>query len=155
MTRYSRFLVSVLAVAIAVAVSAVHATAGSMSRAHKARIKREERRVVHVAREQLGVRYVWGGESRRGFDCSGLVRYVYRRIGISLPHSTFAQFYRGRAVARRRLRPGDLLFFDGRAHVGVYIGHGKLVHAPHSGTRVQVAGIGSLGSLSGARRLIR
>jgi cell wall-associated NlpC family hydrolase len=124
-------------------------------KARHARVVRRERRVVRVAVKQLGVPYVWGGESRSGFDCSGLVRYVYRRVGISLPHYTVSQFERGSPVALRHLKPGDLLFFYGLGHVGLYIGHGLLVHAPHSGTRVSVARLASYaGRVSGARRLI-
>ena len=125
------------------------------AKARHARVVRRERRVVNVAWKQLGVPYVWGGESRAGFDCSGLVRYVYRRVGISLPHYTVSQFQRGTPVALRHLKPGDLLFFYGLGHVGLYIGHGLLVHAPHAGTRVTVARLASYaGRVSGARRLI-
>ena len=125
-------------------------------RVKHARVLRQEHRIVRVAVKQLGVPYLWGGESRSGFDCSGLVRYVYRRIGISLPHYTVSQFLHGRRVPRGRLKPGDLVFFSGLAHVGLYIGHGLLVHAPHTGSRVRVARLASFGgSWSGARRLIR
>jgi cell wall-associated NlpC family hydrolase len=113
-------------------------------------------RAAAYARSLLGVRYSYGGSSRRtGFDCSGLVRYVYGHFGVSLPHSSFAQFGDGRRVSRGALRTGDLVFFDGAGHVGLYVGGGRFIHAPHSGTVVQVSSLsGWYGrSYDGARRL--
>jgi cell wall-associated NlpC family hydrolase len=96
------------------------------------------KQVVRYTRRFLGVRYSWGGISpRTGFDCSGLVVFVYRHFGISLPHYTVSQLSRGRHVPRRRLLPGDLLFF-GLGHVGLYAGHGRFIHAPHTGARVRI-----------------
>ena len=96
------------------------------------------KQVVRYARRFLGIRYSWGGISpRTGFDCSGLVSFVYRHFGVSLPHYTGGQLYRGRHVPRHRLRPGDLLFF-GLGHVGLYVGHGRFIHAPHTGARVRI-----------------
>jgi len=114
------------------------------------------RRVVDYAERFRGVRYAWGGSSPRyGFDCSGFVRYVYAHFGISLAHSSFAQFDRGRHVSRRGLRAGDLVFFDGLGHVGIYIGNGRFIHAPHSGSSVRIEQLGGWYSsrFSGARRL--
>jgi cell wall-associated NlpC family hydrolase len=114
------------------------------------------KRVVGFARHLIGVRYVYGGSSpRSGFDCSGLVRYVYGHFGVTLPHSSYAQFGRGRRISRSSLRPGDLVFFDGLGHVGMYVGNGRFIHAPHSGTRVRVETLaGWYGSrFTGARRL--
>jgi len=114
------------------------------------------KRVVGFARHLIGVRYVYGGSSpRSGFDCSGLVRYVYGHFGVTLPHSSFAQFGLGRRISRSSLRPGDLVFFDGLGHVGMYIGNGRFIHAPHSGTRVRIETLaGWYGTrFSGARRL--
>jgi cell wall-associated NlpC family hydrolase len=122
-----------------------------------ARAAHERTSVVRYARRFLGVRYTWGGTSpASGFDCSGFTRYVFAHFGVSLPHYTFAQFDRGRAVSRRSLRPGDLVFFDGVGHVGLYIGSGRFIHAPHSGSRVSVARLagGYAASFAGARRLI-
>ncbi len=100
-------------------------------------------RAVHVAEGYLGVPYVWGGESPSGFDCSGLVQYVYGRIGVQLPRTSYEQFNEGVHIARGDLRPGDLVFFDGAGHVGIYAGHDRFIHAPHTGTSVQ------FGTLSG------
>ena len=97
-------------------------------------------RIVHFARHLLGVPYRWGGSSpAAGFDCSGFVRYVYGRFGISLPHSSFADLVLGRRVSRSQLRPGDLVFFDGAGHVGIYVGDGRFIHAPHTGTVVSIS----------------
>jgi cell wall-associated NlpC family hydrolase len=114
------------------------------------------RRVVAYARDFLGVHYRWGGTSpRTGFDCSGFVRFVYGHFGVMLPHSSFADLWRGSHVARRNLRPGDLVFFAGGGHVGIYVGGGRFIDAPHSGTVVRISSMhGWYGSsYSGARRL--
>jgi cell wall-associated NlpC family hydrolase len=112
-------------------------------------------RAARIALREVGVPYRWGGASPSGFDCSGLVYWTYRRLGISLPHSSYALAGRGRPVRSSSLRPGDLLFFWGYGHVGLYIGHGRMVHAPHAGENVQVvrlaSGYGS--ALEAARRL--
>ena len=114
------------------------------------------RSVVTYARHFLGVPYSWGGSSpHSGFDCSGLVRYVYRRFGISLPHSSWGDLERGHRVARGALRPGDLVFFYGASHVGIYVGDGRFIDAPHTGARVRVSTMGEYGSYYGARRFQR
>jgi cell wall-associated NlpC family hydrolase len=113
-------------------------------------------RVVDYAKRFTGIRYVYGGSSpRSGFDCSGFVRYVYAHFGLPLAHSSYAQFDRGRRVSRSALRPGDLVFFDGLGHVGIYVGNGRFIHAPHSGTRVQIQSLGGWyrSRFVGARRL--
>jgi cell wall-associated NlpC family hydrolase len=113
-------------------------------------------RVVDYAKRFRGVRYVYGGSSpRSGFDCSGFVRYVYAHFGVSLAHSSYAQFGIGRRVGRGSLQPGDLVFFDGLGHVGIYIGNGRFIHAPHTGTRVRIQALGGWYSsrFDGARRL--
>jgi cell wall-associated NlpC family hydrolase len=113
-------------------------------------------RVVDYAKRFRGVRYSWGGTSpRSGFDCSGFVRFVYAHFGISLAHSSYAQFGDGRRVSRSSLRPGDLVFFDGLGHVGIYVGNGRFIHAPHTGTRVRVEQLAGWynSRFDGARRL--
>ncbi len=112
-------------------------------------------RVTKYARRFLGVPYRYGGMSpRSGLDCSGFVAFVYRRFGVALPHYTFAQFRRGRRVPRRRLEPGDLVFFDGLNHVGLYIGGGRFIHAPHSGSHLRVERVRYGGRFAGARRVV-
>lgn len=113
-------------------------------------------RAVRIAAGEIGVPYRYGGNSPSGFDCSGLVAYVYARLGIRLPHNAAAQYSYGRAVARGHLRPGDLVFFHGLGHVGLYIGRGRIIHAPQSGELVEIQSLASRsGSVEGARRLTR
>src|SRR5439155_3640694 len=94
-----------------------------------------------IAARYLGVPYVWGGASPGGFDCSGLVMYVYAQLGVSLPHYTVAQWSATVPISSSDLQPGDLVFFSGLSHVGIYIGGGRFIHAPHTGTVVQVASL--------------
>jgi hypothetical protein len=88
-----------------------------------------------------GVPYLWAGSTRAGFDCSGFTRFVYATVGITLPHSSYAQWGAGRHVRRADLRPGDLVFFNNLSHVGLYLGHGRFIHAPHTGSAVAVAAL--------------
>jgi cell wall-associated NlpC family hydrolase len=112
-----------------------------------------------MALKEVGVGYRWGGTSPAGgFDCSGLVYWAYGRLGVALPHSSYALAEQGRRVARSRMKAGDLLFFYGLGHVGIYIGHGRMVHAPHSGSRVQVVSLARTsygGRLVAVRRVVR
>jgi len=113
-------------------------------------------RAVSFAKQLIGVPYSWGGTSpATGFDCSGFVRFVYDHFGIDLPHSSYAQFDYGRRVTRGGLKPGDLVFFDGEGHVGMYVGDGRFIHAPHTGTRVEIDSLSGwyAGRYDGARRL--
>ena len=95
-------------------------------------------KAARLARQAVGSPYRWGGSSRRGFDCSGLVMWAYAKLGVALPHQAASQANLGRRVPRRNLLPGDLVFFRGYGHVGMYIGRGRMVHAPQSGERVRV-----------------
>jgi len=96
-------------------------------------------RAARYARRLLGVPYRYGGESPgSGFDCSGFVRYVFGHFGVELPHGSVADYSLGRPVARGALRPGDLVFFSGLGHVGMYVGAGRFIHAPHTGTTVRI-----------------
>jgi cell wall-associated NlpC family hydrolase len=113
--------------------------------------------VVGVAMSYLGVPYVWGGGSPSGFDCSGLVMYAFAQVGVSVPHSSYAQYGMGVPVSRDQLAPGDLVFFDGLGHVGIYIGGGQFVHAPHTGDVVKVSSMSESWYAStyvGARRIL-
>jgi len=97
---------------------------------------------VQLAERYLGVRYVWGGSlPDEGFDCSGFVKYVYGQIGIELPHYAASQWAQTVHVQPSQLEPGDLVFFepraDGPGHVGMYVGNGMFIEAPHTGAVVQ------------------
>jgi peptidoglycan DL-endopeptidase CwlO len=99
-------------------------------------------RVAAIAQRYLGIPYRWGGESpSTGFDCSGFVYYVFSRVGVSLPRVVSAQYQVGSPVPRRNLRPGDIVFFNGLGHDGIYIGGGRFVHSPNSGDVVKISGI--------------
>jgi cell wall-associated NlpC family hydrolase len=95
--------------------------------------------VVGIAMQYLGIPYVYGGSTPSGFDCSGFVMYVYGQMGVSLPHYTVAQYSMGVPVSRDELQPGDLVFFDGLGHVGIYIGGGQFIHSPHTGDVVKIS----------------
>lgn len=99
--------------------------------------------IVRTAKRYLGVRYRYGGETPRGFDCSGYVKYVYQRNNVAIPRSTKEQFDDGRRIPLSRARPADLVFFNtgGRriSHVGIYLGKRRFIHAPSSGKRVSIA----------------
>jgi cell wall-associated NlpC family hydrolase len=97
--------------------------------------------VVGIAMQYLGVPYQWGGSSPSGFDCSGFIMYVYAQVGVSLPHNAAAQFGYGTPVSRDQLQPGDLVFFDGLGHAGIYIGGGQFIHAPHTGDVVKISSL--------------
>jgi cell wall-associated NlpC family hydrolase len=157
---------TVIALCCACALTLLALAAGRASAAHKRTARRSHHaaalhqrwarnRVVVLAWGAVGTPYRVGGSSPpSGFDCSGLTRWVYGHLGISLPHYSAAQWRFGRRVSRRALRPGDLLFFSGLGHVGIYLGHGAVIHAPHAGARVRLERLrGWLGgSFYGARR---
>jgi cell wall-associated NlpC family hydrolase len=112
--------------------------------------------VVGIAMRYLGTPYVWGGASPSGFDCSGFVMYVYAQMGVGLPHSSYAQYGAGVPVSYDQLQAGDLVFFDGLGHVGIYIGGGNFIHSPHSGDVVKISSMSGWYSSSfvGARRIL-
>jgi cell wall-associated NlpC family hydrolase len=112
--------------------------------------------VVGIAMQYLGTPYVWGGASPGGFDCSGFVMYVYSQVGVYLPHLAAGQYNYGTPVSQDELQPGDLVFFDGLGHVGIYIGGGQFVHSPHTGDVVKISSLSDswyAATYFGARRL--
>ncbi|MDF2753003.1 MAG: glycoside hydrolase [Gaiellaceae bacterium] len=112
--------------------------------------------VVGIAMRYLGVPYRWGGSSpSTGFDCSGFTMYVFAQIGISLPHYTGSQWGMGSPVSRDQLQPGDLVFFNGLGHMGIYVGGNNFIHAPHTGDVVKISSMTGWYSSTyvGARRL--
>ena len=110
---------------------------------------------VNFALGQLGTPYVWGGGAPGGFDCSGLVSWAYGQAGLGgLPHFTGALWNSGTHISSQGdLAPGDLVFFHGLGHVGLYIGGGNFVHAPHTGDVVKISNLGSYGGYVGAVRV--
>jgi cell wall-associated NlpC family hydrolase len=114
-------------------------------------------RAAKLALREVGVPYRWGGASpESGFDCSGLVRWAYLQVGIELPHSSYALYGVGRRVPASRMVAGDVLFFEGLGHVGLYVGRGRMVHAPETGRNVEIvrlAGSNYGARLIGARRI--
>lgn len=102
--------------------------------------------IVETAKKYLGVPYVWGGTSPSGFDCSGFVYYVLRSCGISVSRTLATMYQQGTPVSKQQLQPGDVVFFQntyksGISHVGIYVGDGKFIHAPHSGEVVSYANL--------------
>jgi cell wall-associated NlpC family hydrolase len=168
--RPIRLLILLLALAVALVLALVRPIQGlatrptKRARAHHAKLlpppirlhfhhrapdprRRFGDRIVEYARHFLGIHYSWGGTSpRSGFDCSGLVRFVYGHFGVALPHSSFADLGLGHRVPRRWLRPGDLVFFSGASHVGIYVGRGRFIDAPHTGAVVRISTMHDYGS---------
>lgn len=95
--------------------------------------------IVPGAQKFLGVPYLWGGTTPKGFDCSGLAQYVYNEAGIKLPRTSEEMWTVGQQVSEAQAQPGDLVFFEGNppGHVGIYIGNGQMIDAPHTGTSVR------------------
>ena len=96
--------------------------------------------IVNYAKNFLGVRYVFGGTSPNGFDCSGLVQYVYKHFGINISRTTKTQINDGREVGRNNLQLGDLVF-PSSGHVTLYIGNNQVIHAPQPGEVVKISNI--------------
>lgn len=98
--------------------------------------------VVAEAKKYLGTKYVWGGTTPKGFDCSGLLQYVWAKQGVHIPRTTYQQVKAGYAVQLNQLQPGDAVFFgshDAPHHVGMYIGHGQFIQSPHTGDVVKIS----------------
>ncbi|MFI8831247.1 NlpC/P60 family protein [Streptomyces afghaniensis] len=109
---------------------------------------------VSYAYRKLGSPYVWGATGPNAFDCSGLVQAAYRSAGVSLPRTTYSQIDAGRRVSRSELLPGDLVFFyAGISHVGIYVGDGRMIHAPSPSAPVRVAPLDEM-PFTGATRVV-
>ncbi|KAF2778075.1 C40 family peptidase [Streptomyces sp. OM5714] len=109
---------------------------------------------VAYAYQKLGSPYVWGATGPNAFDCSGLTQAAYRAAGVSLPRTTYAQIDAGRRVGRSELLPGDLVFFySGISHVGIYVGNGRMIHAPNPSAPVRVAPVDEM-PFAGAARVV-
>ncbi len=98
-----------------------------------------ETRAVFLAAAQRGKPYRWAAAGPNSFDCSGLVQYVYKRLGVMLPRTTYAQYAAAVHIPRSQMRPGDLIFVDRLGHVGIYAGFGFIWHAPHTGDHVRLS----------------
>ena len=94
------------------------------------------KQVVSVANKVMGTKYVWGGTTTKGFDCSGFIGYVYKKVGKKLPRTTASMYKTGKSVSKKNLKAGDLVFFNtsgkGVSHAGIYIGNGKFAHSASS-----------------------
>jgi len=116
--------------------------------------------LVAQASKYIGTRYVYGGTSPSGFDCSGLVQYSLRKLGVSISRSSSSQYAYGTSVSKANLRPGDLVFFSrggGISHVAIYAGNGQVIHAPRTGKRVCYQSLASLSAYMkyvGAKRVL-
>ena len=98
-----------------------------------------ETQAVFLAAAQRGKPYRWAAAGPNSFDCSGLVQYVYKRLGVALPRTTYAQYAAAVHIPHSQMRPGDLIFVDRLGHVGIYAGFGFIWHAPHTGDRVRLS----------------
>lgn len=148
MSTRSRSLLSsfaVVVVALGVGTAPAGAIVDESTRGPNAAVEPPTRgeRAVEYALTMVGTPYRWGGESPSGFDCSGLVRWAYGRVGVDLPHNSYALYAEGRTVRESKMEPGDILFFEGLGHVGLYLGNGRMVHSPQTGRSVEVVRLAS------------
>lgn len=122
--------------------------------------RRSGESIASSAKQLLGVPYVWGGSSPKGFDCSGFVLYVYNQAGFNLPRMADAQYKVGLPIRQKDLRPGDLVFFStyepGPSHVGIYLGNGDFIHASSGAGHIMITSLSKpyfMEKYLGARRL--
>ncbi len=124
-------------------VSTAQTAAASTSKAKQqtkaARQKVKAAKAVAMAKKQVGDPYRFGGTGPGAFDCSGLVQYAWAKAGIKIPRVTYSQYSRIRKkVTWSNLKPGDLMFFRGKGHVGMFVGHGRMIHSPSTGKTVRI-----------------
>jgi len=127
--------------------------------AKTAQLPRRGSSLIRAAAAYWHTTYIFGGMTRVGIDCSGLTYEAAQRVGVTLPRDAADQSRVGAPVNRRALRPGDLVFFGRGAranihHVAIYIGHGRVVHAPHTGSRVRIDRLSHFPDYWGARRIV-
>ncbi|TDC95641.1 NlpC/P60 family protein [Nonomuraea deserti] len=129
--------------AATVAATSTSAKAARKRAAKIARQKVKAGKAIAVAKNQIGDPYRYGATGPGSFDCSGLVQYAWNKAGVKLPRVASSQFARIRnKVSWRNLKPGDLMFFNGLGHVGMYVGKGKMIHSPRTGERVRIDKLG-------------
>lgn len=119
--------------------------------------KSKGEQAVDVIKNYLGVPYLWGGTSPSGFDCSGLVQYTYKQLGIDISRTSYTQVNDGRKVDKTELKAGDLIFFARQGdvhHVGMYIGNGQFIHAPQTGDVVKISNLSDRNDYYTARRIV-
>jgi len=115
---------------------------------NKANAATKGEKIAEFAKKFVGVKYVWGGTTPEGFDCSGFVYYVFKQFGITMPRTSKEQANKGVTVKKSELKPGDLMFFDTNgsnngvvSHVGIYIGNGKFIHASNPRSNVKITNV--------------
>jgi cell wall-associated NlpC family hydrolase len=106
------------------------------------------KKAIDFALAQLGEPYKWGGTGPGAWDCSGLVQGAYRAAGVSLPRVVGPQMAAGKSIPMSQLQPGDLVAYGSMAHIGIYLGHGRVVHAPRPGRNVEITGLGGFSKAS-------
>lgn len=122
------------------AARAARVSSGSSNRTFPPPTRAARSQVVAIAKRYLGAPYVWGAEGPNTFDCSGFTMYVYRQVGVRLPRVSRDQIHAGQRVSRGDLQPGDLVFFGSPIHhVGIYVGGGMMINAPHTGDVVKIS----------------
>jgi peptidoglycan DL-endopeptidase CwlO len=138
-----RKLVNKLAAAASAASSGSSGSSAPSGGTYNGTATGSARQALQYAYAQLGKPYAWGGAGPNSFDCSGLTMMAWRAGGVSLPRTTYSQYDATRRVAFADLQPGDLVFFNSLNHMGIYVGSGKMIHAPHTGSTVQTENISS------------
>lgn len=121
-----------------------------LNRLEKLALRRAE--AAKIALRYVGTPYRWGGASPAGFDCSGLVQYAMSKVGIYVPHSSWAMLHRGVSITRRQIKAGDVLFFNYGGHVALALSDHSYVESPHSGASVRVKPLTR--TIYAARRII-